>query len=223
LYSALEECRADLVGLYMIGDPKMVELGAYEAAMRPLVVETAYIAYVQSWMSRMDRVEGLEVREAHDRGHHAILMWLVRGGEHGRDYGVEVKKIDALRLKSFTGVVEAGPDQSGERFVIDSIVGGDLCKRRLIISTRMLIAVPRIDPKTLGARLVFHRRLAEGEITFAAINPQLDEQTGFERGDEVIGEVQMAGPGSHAVNAWFEVARRQFCVDNFHSHASRRR
>jgi dipeptidyl-peptidase-3 len=102
LYSALEECRADLVGLYMIGDPKMLEFGAYEAAMRNLVVETSYIAYLQSWMSRMDRVEGLEVREAHDRGHHAILMWLLRGGEHGRDYGVEVKKIEGdffVRIK----------------------------------------------------------------------------------------------------------------------------
>jgi dipeptidyl-peptidase-3 len=45
-------------------------------------------------MSRMDRVEGHEVREAHDRGHHAILMWLLRGGEGGHDYGVEVKLID---------------------------------------------------------------------------------------------------------------------------------
>jgi dipeptidyl-peptidase-3 len=93
-YSALEEARADLVGLYTIGDPKMVELGAYEASMRHMVVETSYAGYLQGWMSRMDRVEGHEVREAHDRGHHAILMWLVRGGEHGRDYGVEVKKIE---------------------------------------------------------------------------------------------------------------------------------
>jgi dipeptidyl-peptidase-3 len=93
-YSALEEARADLVGLFTIGDPKMVELGAYEAAMRPVVIETACVGYLQSWMSRMDRVEGHEVREAHDRGHHAILMWLVRGGEEGRDYGVEVKKIE---------------------------------------------------------------------------------------------------------------------------------
>jgi dipeptidyl-peptidase-3 len=94
LYSALEEARADLVGLYHIGDPKMVELGAYEADMRQVVMETSYVGYLQGWMSRMDRVEGHEVREAHDRGHHAILMWLVRGGEHGRDYGVEVKKIE---------------------------------------------------------------------------------------------------------------------------------
>jgi dipeptidyl-peptidase-3 len=94
LYSALEECRADLVGLYAIGDPKMVELGAYEASTRSVVVETAYIGYLQSWMSRMDRVEGGEVREAHDRGHHAILMWLVRGGKQSKDYGVEVKQVD---------------------------------------------------------------------------------------------------------------------------------
>jgi dipeptidyl-peptidase-3 len=93
-YSAMEEARADLVGLYTIGDPKMVDLGAYEASMRPVVIETAYIGYLQGWMSRMDRAEGHDVREAHDRGHHAILMWLVRGGEHGRDYGVEVKKIE---------------------------------------------------------------------------------------------------------------------------------
>jgi len=93
-YSALEECRADLVGLYAIGDPKMAELGAYDAALRDTVVETSYIAYLQGWMSRMDRVEGSDVREAHDRGHHAILMWLVRGGEHGRDYGVEIKHIE---------------------------------------------------------------------------------------------------------------------------------
>jgi dipeptidyl-peptidase-3 len=39
-------------------------------------------------------LEGLEVREAHDRGHHAILMWLVRGGERKRNYGVEVVSID---------------------------------------------------------------------------------------------------------------------------------
>jgi len=58
------------------------------------VIETAYVGYLQGWMSRMDRIEGNDVREAHDRGHHAILMWLVRGGEHGRDYGVEVKQVD---------------------------------------------------------------------------------------------------------------------------------
>ncbi len=94
VYSALEEARADLVALYHIGDPKLAQIGAYDASMRDVVVETAFVTFLQGWMSRMDRVEGLEVREAHDRGHHAILMWLVRGGEHRRNYGVEAISID---------------------------------------------------------------------------------------------------------------------------------
>lgn len=94
VYSALEEARADLVALYHIGDPKLVEMGAYAASLRPIVVETAFVGYLQGWMSRMDRVEGTEVREAHDRGHHAILMWLVRGGESGNNYGVEIVMAD---------------------------------------------------------------------------------------------------------------------------------
>ena len=94
VYSALEEARADLVALYHIGDPKLAEIGAYDASMRDVVVETAFVSHLQGWMSRMDRVEGLEVREAHDRGHHAILMWLVRGGERQRNYGVEVISVD---------------------------------------------------------------------------------------------------------------------------------
>jgi len=90
VYSPLEEARADLVALYYIGDPMLVEIGAYDAAARDTVVETALITYLQGWMSRMDHVPGHEVREAHDRGHHAILMWLVRGGFDGKDYGVDI-------------------------------------------------------------------------------------------------------------------------------------
>jgi dipeptidyl-peptidase III len=94
VYSALEEARADLVALYHLGDPKLAEIGAYDASVRGLVVETAFASFLQGWLSRLDRVEGLEVREAHDRGHHAILMWLVRGGEGKRNYGVDVISVD---------------------------------------------------------------------------------------------------------------------------------
>jgi hypothetical protein len=118
-----------------------------------------------------------------------------------------VEEIDTLGLKVFARGVEAGPEQGGERFVIGSIVAGDLCKRCLIIATRMLIAPPHIDPKTSGARFVFRRRLAKGEITLAAIDPQLDQHAGLERGDEIAGEMQMAGPRSHSIDAGFEVAR----------------
>src|SRR6266446_6277799 len=113
---------------------------------------------------------------------------------------VEVKEIDALGLKFFEDGVEAGPDQGGERLVIGSIVGGNLCERRFIITTNMLITAPRVDPKTSGPGLVFRRRLAKGEITFAAINTQLDQQVGLEHGDEVIGEMQMRRPRPNTVD-----------------------
>ena len=86
--------RADLVALYHIGDPKISEIGAYAPSLRDLVVETAFVGYLQGWLSRMDRIEGTTVREAHDRGHHAILTWLLRGGRDGHDYGVEVIDVD---------------------------------------------------------------------------------------------------------------------------------
>jgi dipeptidyl-peptidase-3 len=52
------------------------------------------VGYLQGWLSRVDRVEGTTVREAHDRGHNAILMWLLRGGYDGHNYGVEVITVD---------------------------------------------------------------------------------------------------------------------------------
>ncbi len=123
VYSALEEARADLVALYHIGDPKLVEIGAYADASRALVVETAFVGYLQGWFARLDRVEGLEVREAHDRGHHAILMWLLRGGEHGRDYGVEIIETDGsyyVRVRDVQRAHEGAGDLLSRLQVIKS-------------------------------------------------------------------------------------------------------
>jgi dipeptidyl-peptidase-3 len=90
VYSALEECRADLVALWHIADPKLIEMGAFTLFDQRPVVETMYITFLQGWFSRFDRVPGLEVREAHNKGNHVILMYLVDGGGEDRDYGVEI-------------------------------------------------------------------------------------------------------------------------------------
>ncbi|MFH1754280.1 MAG: hypothetical protein ABIA59_01125, partial [Candidatus Latescibacterota bacterium] len=65
-YSALEECRADLVALYHVSDPKLVENGAFRKEEQPAVVETMFITYLQGWLARYDRIDGIEVREAHN-------------------------------------------------------------------------------------------------------------------------------------------------------------
>ncbi|MDH3198896.1 MAG: dipeptidyl peptidase 3, partial [Candidatus Krumholzibacteria bacterium] len=46
-YSTLEECRADLVALWHIADPKLVEIGAFRMAEQRAVVEVAYASYLQ--------------------------------------------------------------------------------------------------------------------------------------------------------------------------------
>lgn len=89
VYSALEECRADLVALYHMPDDKLVALGAFTLEERDVVVETAYITYLQGWFSRLDRVHGHEVREAHNKGHHTIFTYLLEN-----DFGVEVIRRD---------------------------------------------------------------------------------------------------------------------------------
>ena len=94
IYTALEECRADLAALYHMSDPKIAEIGAVSADEQGAVVETAYITQLQGWLMRYDQVIGMEVREAHNRGDQLILMYLVEGGESGRDFGVDVVEKD---------------------------------------------------------------------------------------------------------------------------------
>jgi dipeptidyl-peptidase-3 len=184
VYSALEEARADLVALYHIGDPKLAEIGAYDASMRDLVVETAFVSYLQGWMSRMDRAEGLEVREAHDRGHHAILMWLVRGGERKQNYGVEVIAVDG---DYFVRVNDVDRAHEG--------VGELLSRLQVIKSTGDADAAHRIfddfgtqlDPKWKANIAARRERLKLPKLK-AFVFPHL---TPVVRGDEIV-DVRLA-------------------------------
>jgi dipeptidyl-peptidase-3 len=94
-YSALEECRADLVALYHIFDPKLVEIGAFTAAEQKQVAEAQYIGYLQNQMTRYRSLEDDIVREAHRKGRELVLEYLVSGGENGnKDFGVKVIQVN---------------------------------------------------------------------------------------------------------------------------------
>ncbi len=78
--STIEETRADLFGLYYIGDPKMVELGllpnaeAYKAEY--------YGQMMNGLMTQLVRIEpGATVEEAHMRNRQLIARWAY---EHGK-------------------------------------------------------------------------------------------------------------------------------------------
>ena len=77
-FSALEEGRADLVGLYFIADPKLVELGIIPAADHDAIVRAEYETYTRNALVQLRRLrEGTQVEEDHMRNRQMIVRWLM--------------------------------------------------------------------------------------------------------------------------------------------------
>ncbi len=88
--SVLEEARADLFGLYYLGDEKMVELGLVPSFD---VAKSEYAHYVMNgMMTQLARIElGKNVEEAHMRNRKLISEWCY---EHGRQDNVIEKVVE---------------------------------------------------------------------------------------------------------------------------------
>ncbi len=77
-YSALEEGRADLVALYFVGDPKLVELKVMPAANQADIARTQYEAYTRQALVQLRRVRDRnEIEEDHMRNRQMIVRWLM--------------------------------------------------------------------------------------------------------------------------------------------------
>jgi dipeptidyl-peptidase-3 len=77
-FSALEEARADLVGLYFIADPKLPEIGIFPAADQDGIVRAEYEAYTRNALVQLRRVrEGSQIEEDHMRNRQMIIRWLM--------------------------------------------------------------------------------------------------------------------------------------------------
>jgi len=97
-YSALEEARADLVGLYFLPDPKLVELGLLPADAHEEIVMAEYESYTRNALVQLRRVrEGAQIEQDHMRNRQMIVHWLMentaaieRRERDGRTYYVMV-------------------------------------------------------------------------------------------------------------------------------------
>ena len=77
-FSALEEGRADLVGLYFISDPKLAELGIVPAAEQDAIARTEYEVYTRNAITQLRRVrQGTQIEEDHMRNRQMIVRWLM--------------------------------------------------------------------------------------------------------------------------------------------------
>ncbi len=103
--SVLEEARADLFGLYYIGDPKMVELGLIPSLE---LAKAQYAKYIMNGaMTQLARIElGADVEQAHMRNRKIVAQWCLEQSlnhravewvtEGGKQY-VVVNDFDKLR------------------------------------------------------------------------------------------------------------------------------
>lgn len=77
-YSALEEARADLVALYFLPDPKLVELGLLAKEDHDDIVRTEYESYTRTALVQLRRVrEGAQLEEDHMRNRQMVVRWLM--------------------------------------------------------------------------------------------------------------------------------------------------
>jgi dipeptidyl-peptidase III len=99
-YSALEESRADLVGLYFIADDRLVELGLVPAGSRHEIVLAEYEAYARNALVQLRRVrEGSQLEEDHMRNRQMIVNWLIA---HSRS--IDVRKRNGRTFYVMTDV-----------------------------------------------------------------------------------------------------------------------
>ena len=77
-YSALEEGRADLVALYFIADPQLVELELVPADDHAEIVRAEYESYTRNAILQLRRIrEGSQLEEDHMRNRQMIVHWLL--------------------------------------------------------------------------------------------------------------------------------------------------
>ncbi|HEV8345499.1 MAG TPA: hypothetical protein VGQ16_02930 [Vicinamibacterales bacterium] len=76
-FSALEEARADLVALYYLPDPKLVELGILAKNDQDEIVRAEFESYTRNAIVQLRRVrEGTTIAEDHMRNRQMIVNWL---------------------------------------------------------------------------------------------------------------------------------------------------
>jgi dipeptidyl-peptidase-3 len=99
-YSALEESRADLVALYFLPSPRMVELGLVKAEDHAEIILAEYEGYARNALVQLRRVrEGTQIEEDHMRNRQMIVRWLLANSN-----SIEVRQRDG---KTYYVMVDA--------------------------------------------------------------------------------------------------------------------
>ncbi|NVB38619.1 dihydrofolate reductase [Pseudenhygromyxa sp. WMMC2535] len=197
--SALEEARADLVGLYYVMDPKLVELGLMPSLE---VGKAAYDAYIRGGlMVQLSRLElGEQLEESHMRNRQLVAGWAYAQGEaagviekvtkDGKTYFV-IRDYDALRelfaqlLREIQRVKSQGDYAAGKALIetygvaVDPELHAEVLRRyeSLDIAPYAGFIQPKLVPQMEGDEIVDVR--VEYPTDFAAQMLEYGDRYGF--------------------------------------------
>jgi len=163
--SALEEARADLVGLYFLIDPKMLEMGLIPSLD---VAYSAYDSYIRNGlMLQLRRIEpGNNIEQAHMRNRQMVASWVFEKGQaenviskvvrDGKTY-FEINDYDKLRvlfgqlLREVQRVKSQGDYTAGRDLIENYGVQVDRALHQEVLARSEKLAIPPyggfINPK----------------------------------------------------------------------------
>lgn len=174
--NALEEARADLVALYYIVDPKLVEIGVMPSIECGKAEYDSYL--LNGLMLQLNRVElGKTIEEAHMRNRQLISKWVLEKGKKdnvvemikrdGKTY-VQINDYDKLRvlfgdlLREIQRIKSQGDFAAGQALVenygvkVDADIHKEVKERfaKLAVSPYKGFIQPRLVPVIEGGKFV---------------------------------------------------------------------
>lgn len=173
--SSLEEARADLVSLYFITDPKLVELGLLPSIE---VGKAEYDIYIKNGMQLQLRrlEEGANIEQAHMRNRHMVSSWVYEKGkndnviekivENGKTYFV-IRDYEKLRslfgqlLREVQRIKSQGDFEAGKALIekygviVDQAMLKEVKERyaKLNVALYSGFAQPILVPKMQGGEI----------------------------------------------------------------------
>jgi dipeptidyl-peptidase-3 len=222
-YSALEESRADLVGLYFIADPKLVELKLVSAADQAEVVQAEYESYTRNVLLQLRRVrQGTQLEEDHMRNRQLIVNWLLANTKaiekRTRDNKTYYVMVDANAFREGVGRllaevqrIKSEGDRAAARNLFDThgihfdaAIRDEVVRRvdALQLQSYTGIVQPRLEAVTTAdgaiadVRISYPQDLAAQMLEYAALTR--DTRRAFMAAEQVSAAAAMAPPVASA-------------------------
>ena len=101
--STIEETRADLLGLYFMADPKLIELGLLEDAEQ--YKGFYYQQMMNGLMTQLVRIEpGKDIEESHMRNRQLIALWVFKNAKNNEVVMIERDGKHYLQINDYEGI-----------------------------------------------------------------------------------------------------------------------